>query len=257
MIYKKPEQGFVGIVLIIALVVVVVLAGVGYLIVKKQMPEVTQPTPTVETSPPPTSTPKIAEQAFSCGDSVVKDIDGNEYKTVKIGEQCWLKENLKVTKNPQGKAITRYCYDNDPKICETDGGLYDWNTTMNGSTQEGSQGICPNGWHVPKDSGWYILEKGLATGSCDANRGVDEGCESVGTKLKSGGVSGFEAIIAGVRMSRYGESFRYRGDITRFWSSTETSKSGAWTRDLISMASAIGRGPGDKIEGMSVRCLKD
>ncbi len=132
--------------------------------------------------------------------SAVTDIDKNIYKTVQIGAQCWIKENLKVTKNPKGEAITRYCYDNDPKICETDGGLYDWDAAMNNSTTEGAQGICPDGWHVPKDSEWYVLESSLASGSCDANR--DKNCDAAGTKLKIGGSSGFEGILAGYLIKR-------------------------------------------------------
>jgi len=44
---------------------------------------------------------------FVCGTDTVSDIDNNIYNTVQIGEQCWLKENLKVTKNPAGEAIVR------------------------------------------------------------------------------------------------------------------------------------------------------
>jgi len=86
---------------------------------------------------------------FACGSSV-NDIDGNSYGSIQIGNQCWLKQNLKVTKNSSSNPITRYCYNNDATICDTDGGLYDWNTAMNGATTEGAQGICPNGWHIPK-----------------------------------------------------------------------------------------------------------
>ncbi len=68
---------------------------------------------------------EVKPVVFTCGASTVNDIDGNTYNTVQIGSQCWLKENLKVAKNPKGEAITRYCYNNDPKICDTDGGLYD------------------------------------------------------------------------------------------------------------------------------------
>ncbi len=217
-----------------------VLAITGYVLTR---PKIVQPSPTPEAMPVVKD-----ETVFSCGDSIVKDIDGNEYKTVKIGEQCWLKENLKVTKNPQGEPITRYCYDNDPKICETDGGLYDWNTAMNNSTQEGVQGICPDGWHVPKDSEWSewnVLEKGSEDRVWD--------CEPSGTKLASGDSSGFQGVLAGYRYT--GGSFIYRGGCAFFWSSAGSGTK-AWSQGLSS-SGATYRATADKSVGFSVRCLKD
>ncbi len=196
--------------------------------------------------------------SFSCGISTVTDIDNNIYNTVQIGTQCWLKENLKVTKNPAGEVITRYCYNNDPKICETDGGLYDWNTAMNNSTLEGAQGICPNGWHVPKDSEWYVLEKGLSDGNCLNNR-EGFGCDSAGKKLKVGGSNGFNAILTG---EIAGEGFGDRGINATFWSSTESDKYNVWRRYLTEQYqtesySGIDRLAINKTYSFSVRCFKD
>ncbi len=211
--------------------------------------------PTASPVSSPSPTPSSTPLSFTCGASTVADIDNNFYNTVKIGDQCWLKENLKVTKNPNGEAITRYCYDNDPKICDTDGGLYDWDTTMNKSTAEGAQGICPNGWHVPKDSEWHVLEKGLKDEgqSCDANRsGAD--CDVAGMKLKKGGSSGFEGILAGYRSTS--GTFDNQGIYAYFWSSTE-SGANAWNRFLNSSYTTVYRYAFDKAFGFSVRCLKD
>jgi len=208
-------------------------------------------TPTVSLSPSPAVS--SIPLSFVCGTSTVKDTDNNIYNTVKISEQCWLKENLKVTKNAAGEAITRYCYNNDPKICETDGGLYDWNTAMNKSTAEGAQGICPNDWHVPKDSEWYVLEKGLATGSCSANRtGPD--CYSVGTEIQKSGSSEFGAVLAGFR-NPHGP-FDSQSKDARFWTSKENDIF-AWDRELYSMDSMIYRTANDKRDSLSVRCLKN
>ena len=190
---------------------------------------------------------------FVCGTTTVKDIDGNIYNTVSIGNQCWLKENLKVTKNPVGETITRYCYDNDPKNCDTDGGLYDWNTAMNSSAMEGAQGICPESWHIPKDSEWYVLESGLATSSCLSDR-VGAGCYPAGTKLQKSGSSKFEAIFAGFRYAQ--GPFERRGEYTDFWSSTEKGIL-AWSRFLSLSDTMIYRATDDKRKKHSVRCLKD
>lgn len=202
------------------------------------------------------NTPKTETGDFICGTTTVSDIDNNVYNTVQIGSQCWLKENLKVTKNPAGEAITRYCYDNDPSICDTDGGLYDWNTAMNNSTQEGAQGICPNGWHVPKDEEWYISENELADKSCSNNReGIESlGCDPAGAKLKINGLSGFNAILAG---ELSGEGFGDRGINAIFWSSTESDNYNAWRRYLTKYFSEIDRFAINKMDGNSVRCLKD
>ena len=197
-------------------------------------------------------------ELFSCGDSTVKDIDNNIYNTVKIGEQCWLKENLKVTKDPEGEKIIRYCYNNDESICKTDGGLYDWNTTMNGLTEEGTQGICPEGWHIPEDGEWHEMENGLAIGDCDAKRSVldhsEWGCDTAGTKLKAGGLSGFEGIFAGYRHPD--SSFAVRGANAIFWSSTENGRN-VWYRNLHSERSTIRRDAYGKTGSYSVRCLKN
>jgi uncharacterized protein (TIGR02145 family) len=92
----------------------------------------------------------------------VSDIDGNVYNTVKIGNQCWMKENLNTTRDANGNSITRLCYENDTTNCSLYGGLYSWFTVMNGApgsnnNPSGVQGICPTGWHVPSAAEWTQL----------------------------------------------------------------------------------------------------
>jgi uncharacterized protein (TIGR02145 family) len=210
----------------------------------------TTPSPIQTPTPYPTLTPTATS---SICPPTVTDVDNYIYNTVKIGSQCWMKQNLKVTKNPEGKEITRYCYNGDPKICDTDGGLYDWNTTMNSSTTEGAQGISPNGWHIPRDSEWYELEKGLAMDSCESNR-KGEGCAPVGTKLKRDGSSGFEATFAGFHDPN--GSFYNRDANSFLWSSTEND-SKAWDHSIDLILSTIGRYSSDKMLSFSVRCLRD
>lgn len=208
---------------------------------------------------------------FACGVDTVSDIDGNTYNTVQIGSQCWLKENFKATKNPEGVSITRYCYDNDPTICETDGGLYNWNTAMSNSTEEGAQGICPNGWHVPKDSEWYILENYLNyPGDKCVNDRVGSGCSQAGTRLQIEDEnsyephSGFDAIKAGLRLvfisndnipEKYG-SYIERNRLAYFWTSSEKSEFSAWHR-LLPGWSLINREAYNKEQAFSIRCLKN
>src|ERR1035437_4695141 len=99
------------------------------------------------------------------------DYAGKIYNTVAIGDQCWLKENLDVGTRINGSleqtnnsTIEKYCYNDDPANCTTNGGLYQWAEAvqyMNGATNTSSpspaftgniQGICPTGWHLPTNA---------------------------------------------------------------------------------------------------------
>ncbi len=213
------------------------------------------------------STFKLTDKnlSFSCGISTIVDIDNNVYNTAKIGSQCWMKENLKVTKDPAGKAITRYCYSDDPKNCKIDGGLYDWNTAMDGSNScNGTsanpscsapiQGICPSGWHLPSHYEWTLLEKNA--GSSPDSFSYDEATigwlgENEGANLKSGI---FGAGFGGQR-ELFG-SFENNGSIGYFWSSTET-KDGVFYRTIHKDDSMIYRDVHYKEMGFSLRCLKN
>lgn len=224
---------------------------------------VLSPSPAISLSPSPSSSQ--APVSFICGTSIVKDVDNNIYNTVKIGEQCWLKENLKVGIKINGSVnaanngiIEKYCYDNADENCATGGGLYQWNEAMGYITTSGAQGICPVGWHIPKDSEWYILENGLKDEgqTCDANRSIkyEYQCNTAGIKLKIGGISGFDSILSGFHLTD--GAFGNPGIGANFWSSTENGTN-VWNRYLEDARSGIERSEADKADGFSVRCLKD
>ena len=105
---------------------------------------------------------------FFCGFDTVTDYDGNVYHTVEIGQQCWLKENLRTTHYADGSIIpvgtelsetTAYRYypnDNSANV-PIYGYLYNWTAVMHGAASSsanpsGVQGICPEGWHVPSEA---------------------------------------------------------------------------------------------------------
>ncbi len=233
--------------------ILVFAAAIGALAISASYPAKNNSGYSVVNSPAVISS---ASSDFSCGVSTVSDIDNNIYRTVKIGGQCWLKDNLKVTKNPSGGGITRHCYDNDANNCNTAGGFYDWDTAMNKSATEGAQGICLNGWHIPKDSEWHILENYLKDDgrTCDGSRIGSQDCDGAGTKLKSGGASGFEGILTGY-FHRSG-AYYGKGIYTFFWSSTE-SESGVFGRFLNKNYSTLYRSFDEKNESFSIRCLKN
>jgi uncharacterized protein (TIGR02145 family) len=202
----------------------------------------------------------------------VKDIDGNIYKTVTIGTQVWMAENLKTTKYNDGAAIPlvtddkewgllttpAYCwYKNDSKSNRnTFGALYNWYTVNTNK-------LCPKGWHVPTDSEWTTLTTYL-------------GGESVaGGKLKEKGIthwespnvdatneSGFTAVSSGDR--NYAGTFDLSGSNVIYfrsngywWSSTEVYTANAYYRRLYNSFSEVYRSPSAKQYGYSVRCLHD
>ena len=195
--------------------------------------------------------------AFSCGDSFT--YEGQVYSTVLIGSQCWMKENLNVgTKLATGgtmpdtgdSTIEKWCYDNSDANCTTYGGLYHWDEAM--SVGAGSQGICPDGWHIPSDTEWCTMTL-CVDGTVDCNSETWSGTDC-GTKLKEGGSSGFEGLLAGYRGT--GSTFYGLTTVTHFWSSTGTDGT-AWTRYLHVDYAAVTRDAHDKALGFSVRCLRD
>jgi len=201
--------------------------------------------------------------SLSCDPPTVS-YEGKNYTTVQIGTQCWFKENLNVGTLVAGSdnqgtscsSIQKYCYSDTESICTTDGGIYQWNQAMCGSTTPGAQGICPTGWHIPTDTEQYTLENYLKTSgqTCSATRnGTD--CSDAGTKLKTGGSSGFNALLAGDR--DLDGSLYNRVTFAYFWSSSAFVASNAWARDLYSGHATVHRYYYDKAYGFSVRCLKN
>jgi uncharacterized protein (TIGR02145 family) len=208
----------------------------------------------------------------------ITDVDGNKYRTVKIGNQWWTSENVKVTHYRNGDAIPRvtgatewislitgaYCnYDNDATNVSTYGRLYNWYAVND------SRMISPIGWHVPTDEEWKTLEMYLGMSREDADnliwRGTDEG-----GKLKESGFehwqspntgatneSGFTALPGGARL--YHGIFYLMGSTASFWTSTEGDENKAWSRSLgcCSNPPDVGRSQDYKYGGFSIRLLRD
>jgi uncharacterized protein (TIGR02145 family) len=222
--------------------------------------------------------------SWTCGTSELTDIDGNSYATVQLGTQCWMAENLMVSKNADGSAVNGTGdADTTPPEAYGDvnwqaveGYLYNWQDVMNGSTVQGAQGICPTGWHVPTHDEWTDLERYIcnAEGNASCNtafpkdittidyRGTNEGTElkadapvnGIGTDPNGDDGYGFASRLTGFHFTN--SSFFNRGTYGFFWSSSESGVY-AWSRYLYSAEQRIGRSAPDKGYGLSVRCLKD
>jgi uncharacterized protein (TIGR02145 family) len=185
----------------------------------------------------------------------IKDMDGNEYDTVVIGDQIWLKENLKTTRYNDGSNIPKTAdaeagifpetpsyawHKNDSSFYkEPYGALYNWYVVE-------SDKLCPAGWHVPSDNEWSILETYLG------------GKEVAGGKMKEAGTehwydpnvgadnsSGFTAL-PGTAI----------GTLGFWWSASQIDDTSAWLRFLANDNPVIIHGDMNKKGLNSIRCLK-
>lgn len=181
---------------------------------------------------------------------------GKTYNTVKIGNQCWLRENLDVGVMIQGSqnqsndgTIEKYCYNNDVNNCKTYGGLYQWNEAMAYSTIPGAQGICPTGWHIPTDVEFQTLRTSV-NNDCNALLALGQGS---GLETNS---SGFTALLAGANYYNGSlHNFNDLGNFSNCWYSIEASTTNAYYQYL--MKSIVQWANFYKENGFSVRCIKD
>ncbi|TSA27894.1 MAG: hypothetical protein D4R67_05220 [Bacteroidetes bacterium] len=198
--------------------------------------------------------------------------EGQMYNTVQIGCQCWLKENLNVGtmisgSQPQSDnaTIEKYCYGDNTANCDTYGGLYQWNEVMQYTNVEGTQGICPPGWHIPTDNEWKVLEGTVDSiySVCDTiwdaygYRGYDAGKRVKSTtgwydNGNGTNTSGFTALPGGYNINGY---FDLLTKVGYFWSSTEISSEKAWERIYEWFHDDSFRGNFNKQWSRSVRCL--
>ena len=200
----------------------------------------------------------LNSKAQSTGSGLM-DIEGNTYKSILLGKQEWMMDNLKVTKYRNGQPIPHIqdsivwnawkngayvFYKNDTKH----GILYNWMAVND------SRGVCPTGWHVPSSFEWDTLAKFLG------------GNEVAGGKMKAKlhwetpntsatNESSFHALPKG--MYGVNGSFNNIGKNAYWWSSSEHGVSSAWGREIGFNESALFAGHGDKRDGLSVRCIKD
>ena len=221
----------------------------------------------------------------------IEDFDGNLYKTIKIGKQWWMAENLRVKHYNNGdvipliksktnwdtlgyKSAAMCFYNNIESNSNVYGALYTWSAAMNrtdnnsGKNVKG-QGICPEGWRLPDDNDWKLLELHLGMSQNDVNnygiRGTNQGskiADNAGlwqtgflSDNEEFGKAGFRALPGGYR-SNYGNFFSL-SFFTGFWSYSEKSDCEALIRTIDYSFSNIGRNPAKKNFGYSIRCIKD
>ena len=164
--------------------------------------------------------------------------DKKTYKTVKIGKQTWMAENLNY------EAEGNKCYDNDPANCTKYGRLYNWQTAMKS---------CPSGWHLPNDDEWQKLVD-IAGGGEAAGASLKA---TSGWKDDGNGTDefGFSALPGGYGDSR--GNFGNVGGHGRWWSATEYNATSAYGRDMYYSYGNVSRGYIEKSGLFSLRCIQD
>ncbi len=212
-------------------------------------------------------------------EGTVIDVVGNVYKTVKIGDQVWMAENLKTTKYKDATSISyladstawknstngAYCInDTINDICQV---LYNWHAVNTGK-------LAPKGWHVATDADWstlenYLISAGLNYDGTTKDNKIAKSLASdtiwavstvegnIGKYLLINNISGFSALPCGIRGINTTGQFRNFGMYGYWWTSNECNSETAWTRSLFYNMSGINRINFGKTDGMSVRCVKN
>lgn len=216
----------------------------------------------------------------------VRDYDGNVYNAVLIGEQCWMRENLRTTHYADGTYIPmdgkssstsarRYCPDGSFRNVSSYGYLYNWRAVMQYSSSSnanpsGVQGVCPAGWHIPSYAEWMQLEMyvssqtGFKCGgrtyiskalvSTTGWRGGDKYC-GTGVQQSFNNATGFTALPAG----KFDGDYHSFSQNANFWSSTIVSPNSKFVRVLYITFNkhSVSKHSEYMGYGFSVRCLRD
>ena len=207
---------------------------------------------------------------WTCGDDLVDSRDGKSYKTVLIGNQCWMAENLNYGSMIQSTkaggemkndgVVEKYCWDNKLDNCDGTGGatklgaFYEWSEAVQnygGQPPLHVQGVCPDGWHIPSRNEFNQLMTDLG------------GSNVAGGKMKEGGSSGFEGILTGYRCTMSG-SFRKSAMGTTwsayYWAAEQSDASNAFFYELSesnNIFKLCAFSPFTKSLGNSIRCIEN
>lgn len=219
--------------------------------------------------------------ACGSGQNKVTDIDGNVYNIIRIGGQCWMKENLRVSRYRNGDSIPVIL--DDSTLLETTVGnctvyeLIPANEHVYGKLYSGyavmdPRELCPTGWHVPTESEWNVLIKTLdqqadtSADSQDQSQVAGGYMKTTGTFEASTGLwyepntgatnsSGFTGRPGGYRM--FGNNFYCLGMYGDWWTSTLDTLDFAWHRSIAYDTPRVYRVSSSMKMATSVRCIRD
>jgi uncharacterized protein (TIGR02145 family) len=183
--------------------------------------------------------------SFAAPQSTMKDSrDGQTYKTVKIGKQVWMAENMNYDIKHS------YCYDNNPENCEKYGRLYTW---------AAANYVCPEGWHLPtKEEFETLMSIETAGKMLKSKQGWEPYEHEFEHALQDGnGIDkyGFNALPAGSRY--FTGDFYSAGEYAFFWSASETNRNLVYDLYLKNLNEFAYLDFSNKGDAHSVRCLRD
>lgn len=233
------------------------------------------------------ATPCKTEAEDNCEyGTVIDDRDGQVYKTVKIGSQVWMAQNLNYaytgipnTYEEYTSDSSSWCYDNDPANCAKYGRLYTWAAAMdsvgewkaNGkgcgfglkcSPTYPVRGICPKGWHLPDTTEWTVLIKevggwSVAGKMLKTTSGWNEDVQITGKHVEvySNGTDDYS--FGGLPVGYYAGVFENEGNISHLWTSVERDSSKAYNVGLLCGSDGVTLAYYNEGLGFSVRCVKD
>ena len=208
----------------------------------------------------------------------VTDIDGNEYRAVKIGDQIWMAENLTVEHYRNGDPVPEVEkleewvtlesgawseQENDSEKGKVYGKLYNWYAISD------PRGLAPEGWRVPTEEDWRKLEAHLGMKPEELDGVEFRGKErNVGGRLKERGTghwdepntgatneTGFAARAGGYRDND--GPFNFFGKYAAFWTATEAENGRVWFRGMTTGEKGVYRFSFNRKCGFSVRCVRD
>jgi len=203
---------------------------------------------------------------------------GEDYETVVIGKQIWLKRNLNYVPTDTNVAKTARCYEDKSDNCDKYGRLYDWATAMalpdncnrascTSQIKTPHKGICPTGWHIPTNAEWEKLFR-YADGSTGTDSPYKSGVAGKYLKAKSGwndyeGTSGngedrfgFSALPGGTNYLE-DEHFYSAGDRGYWWSASEINSINAFRRGMHYDSDSTSYYSYGKALLLSVRCVRN
>ena len=211
-----------------------------------------------------------SRSGFICGDTLIDPRDGRRYSTVRIGSDCWMRQNLNfgtmVLSVPSATPHSdmtdngtpeKYAMHNNATDLETYGGLYEWNELMNYAPMDGGQGLCPPGWHVSTDAEWQRLIAVAGGTWTDASAGHGgNALKRIGEGFGRG--AGTDAVRFSAKHSGDRDAlgiFNGAGLRSIFWTSTRANNTHAYHYTLWAENDTIQRLVLGSSTGFACRCV--
>jgi uncharacterized protein (TIGR02145 family) len=184
----------------------------------------------------------------NCGSPITDIRDNQVYKTVQIGSQCWMAEDLNygteipVTQDQRDNCIPEK-YHNPASSIQHPASVYQWDELMQYDNTPADQGFCPPAWHIPTENDWNTLFANYSNSGFAAS------------PLKYSGYSGFNALLSGAR--NIDKSWDFQRFATFFWSSTSSGSYKAWAHGMNDEDPSVSIYPASKSNAFSVRCVHE